>query len=198
MGASKWTLDTKTKSVALIIDPSKAKGHVGNVPIEYLNALDLWLSENTENYAYAVHDLDTLEDGTPKTPHVHVWAKLNACTRLGTTLNKVADALNIDTAPITIEKASSMEGSIQYMVHKNNPDKYQYHKSVIRCSFPEKELDGILEADAGCLSLTHLVSVCASSRNLVQVIEALGLGVYQRNRNVVRDIWNDIHLIRSR
>lgn len=186
----KWSLDTKSKKVCVLIDPQEGLKYI---PVEYLNALDYWLSENANAWAYIVHSLDTLEDGTPKTPHIHLYAELNVCQRLLTTLNKLADCLDCDTRQISVEKCQSMEGAIQYMIHRDNPEKYQYPPSDIRCSFDESELKTILESEGGTLSLERIIGVCGSAPNLTEVIRKIGVPHYVKYRNLILDIWKSVH-----
>lgn len=190
---SKFSLDNKAKKVAIVLNPEK-----GNKTfyVETMDALDMWLESSAERYAYILHDLDVKEDAdgkiVPKTPHIHLYAELKVCQRMSTTLNKIADALNLDEQCISIQKATDPDAVIQYLVHKNQPEKHQYELGAIRTNLDEGELKAVMESDTATFSLTWLVSVCATSANLIQVIEKVGIPKYQSNRNLILDVWHEV------
>lgn len=186
----KQSLDTKSKCIWVIIDPPKG---ATCFPIEYLNAIDLWLSDNAQRYAYIVHNLDCENDGTPKIPHLHLWAELKVCQRLLTSLNALAKTLACDTMQISIEKPVSMEGCVQYLIHKNDPEKTQYDMASIRATFSKEELKSIMETEAGVFSLSRLESICCRSKNLLEVVRAVGIPIYEKHIRLIRDVWNSCH-----
>lgn len=83
-------------------------------------------------YVYAVHDMDEElnEDGLPtgsfKKVHAHVIFITQGLK--GSTINKFLDTFGF----VGGEPTKSKEGSIQYLIHKNNPEKYQYDSSIIK------------------------------------------------------------------
>ena len=186
-----YGIDTKAKKIALIINPPKTAEMFS---ADFFPALNNWLLETADVYAYILHDLDTNEDGEAKRPHVHVYAEMKQCRRLMTNLSSLANALGYDTMQISIEKASSNPtGFIQYLVHKNNPEKHQYAPSEIATNLDEASLKALLDSDAGNCSLSYFVSVCANERNIIRVIEKIGLDVYMKYRNAIQDIWRACH-----
>lgn len=187
---SRYGLDNKSKKVGIVLNPEK-----GNKAfyVETLNALDAWLADAAEEYAYIIHDLDVTEDGEAKQTHIHLFVELKVCQRMYTTLNKLADALDFENEQISIEKCTDAPALIQYLIHKNNPEKHQYRADQIKTSLSEEDLKAILACDCEGLSLSRIVSICATSYNLVQVIEKIGLQRYQHWRNVVLDVWKDCH-----
>lgn len=67
-----------------------------------------------------LHDKDINDDGTPKKPHYHIVLKFaNARS-----LSVVANELRIDTN--YLEPCHSFKNSAKYLLHKGEPDKYQY------------------------------------------------------------------------
>lgn len=190
---SAYSLDNKATKVAIVVNPPKGRE---TFDVETLDALDRWLEASCKKWAYIVHDLDVIEqdDGqvVQKTMHLHLFADMLVCQRLYTTMNKLADALGYANEQISIEKASEPVAVIQYLIHKNDPSKHQYPKGLIKTNIDEGELDAILSREVAPASLTFFVGVCSTCRNLVQVIERVGLETYNKWRNVILDIWHDV------
>lgn len=76
-------------------------------------------------FAIAYHDKDVLENGTPKKPHYHLimWFDREK------SINQVAKMLSIEVN--RVEWKADIYGTIQYLIHKNHPNKYQYLDSII-------------------------------------------------------------------
>lgn len=75
-----------------------------------------------------LHDKDVDATGELKKAHYHITL-LFPSNKSYTQVKELTDSLN---APIPI-KCQSVKGSIRYMVHKDNPDKYQYYWNDIVC-----------------------------------------------------------------
>lgn len=75
-----------------------------------------------------LHDKDVNPDGEPKKSHYHVTL-LYPGKKSYEQVKELTDRLN---SPIPI-KCQSVKGSIRYMAHKDNPEKYQYNWIDIVC-----------------------------------------------------------------
>lgn len=89
-----------------------------------------------DKFYYIVHDNDVyteldfdnnpeLQDkdiqiGSPKKKHIHIVAHSESNLLLGRAAIKFGLPSNM------VERCKSLKGSIQYLIHKNNPEKYQY------------------------------------------------------------------------
>lgn len=188
----KFGIDTKAKKIALIINPPS---DMETFPADFYPTLNAWLLQNADIYAYILHDLDVTNEGEPKRAHVHVYAEMQVCRRLLTNLNELADALGYDTKQISIEKASSNPtGFIQYLIHKNNPEKHQYHESEIITNLTAPELKSVLESVAGNCSLSFFKScVSRCNGNKWALIELIGLDIYKEYRFVINDLFNSLY-----
>lgn len=76
-----------------------------------------------------LHDKDVDPDGVLKKPHYHVTLMYPSNKSFEQVSDLVCKQLN---APIPV-KCQSVKGSIRYMCHKDNPEKYQYNWSDIKC-----------------------------------------------------------------
>lgn len=75
-----------------------------------------------------LHEHDINADGTVKKPHYH----LILCYPNTTTFNHVkelTDSLNT----VIPQKLSNVKGMFRYFIHLDNPEKFQYKASDIRC-----------------------------------------------------------------
>lgn len=185
-------LSTKTKKINLIVS---FKGYNPSQLSEKLDALCGWLNENSEIYGAILHDKDFTEDGEKKTPHIHAVFELKAVrgVRLGTTLNKICECLRVLPDAVTIEKYTSFEGSFQYLIHKNNPEKYQYDKSAIRSNMDAEDVTNYLDAVTNAFDFDAWNRICKESRALPDVIKKVGLSYYNMYRSTICDLFRSYH-----
>lgn len=91
--------------------------------------------------AYITHDMDTDDNGEIKKSHVHVVVHLtNACT-----LSAFAKRLNI--AENYIKYIDSIDNALIYLIHKKDPDKYQYEPALVQGSLRNQFLEAIANTD---------------------------------------------------
>lgn len=92
------------------------------------NWRDIINETRIEWVASPLHDKDTNPDNTPKKAHYHITL-LFPSVKTYEQVKEITDSVN---APIPI-KCQSVKGSIRYMVHKDNPEKFQYDWNDIKC-----------------------------------------------------------------
>lgn len=168
----------------------KVTGIVSLKGVEYPSVrplLENYLSSSCHEYAFIYHGCDTLEDGQLKTPHIHFVANMKMVKRLSTILGEIAQVLGVSTLAVTISKYESFSACVQYLIHKNNPDKFQYPKSEIVTNIEASELDAFMEDDEK-FDTDALIKVVMSSPDRLSMIRTLGLGRYKLYRNVIGDI----------
>ena len=73
-----------------------------------------------------LHDKDVNPDGEVKKPHWHILLTFEG-NKSYQQVKEIADKLN---APIP-QRVESARGMVRYMIHMDNPEKYQYSKSKI-------------------------------------------------------------------
>lgn len=178
-------LETRTKKITGIVS---LKG------VEYSDIRPLlqnYLSSSCFDYAFILHDADFLEDGSAKTPHIHFCGNFKVVKRLSTILGEIANVLGLSPLAITISKYESYSACIQYLVHRNNPEKYQYEQSKIVTNLNSSELDAFMEDDVN-FDTDTLIKVVVSSPDRISLIRSLGMARYKLYRNVINDIENDL------
>lgn len=92
-------------------------------------------TEQCRNWAYALHDHDLKEDGTPKEPHYHVVATFDQQKSFATIMRlcKAYSKQNVLAQPI-----GDIGGSLEYLTHETEKavadGKYQYDREIVRYS----------------------------------------------------------------
>lgn len=89
------------------------------------------LSSVFVEWAYILHDCDTDENGVVKKPHYHWIGKLENPALLST----VAGARKLCVPDNSVEFCRSWKYSVRYLIHKDQPDKFQYTSDSIKCNF---------------------------------------------------------------
>ena len=85
---------------------------------------------NLKTYCIIVHDKDILPSGEPKPPHFHAVVTFKNAT----TIEVVAKKLCVE--PQYVNKIKTTVKSAQlYLVHRNNPEKYQYEPNEVHANF---------------------------------------------------------------
>lgn len=178
----------------------QTKKFVGVVTLINCDFLDLKEKEKTlcqflgaecSWFATIIHALDIDLDGKFKTEHIHFVFETKKRVRVGTMLNRIAEALDVSPLAVTCSPCVSVNASVQYLIHKNDKDKYQYSKEEISTNLSPDELDMFLESDCNTLDVEFLISTCEACKSLTQVARVVGLSLYRAYRPVIMDIWRD-------
>lgn len=83
---------------------------------------------------------------------------------------------------------------MQYLTHKNNPEKTQVDKSQIVHNLSKADFEIFYNATVGnVITFELLYSTCLSNDNIIGVIQEIGLNNFRQWRNVVWDIFNGLH-----
>ena len=88
--------------------------------------------------ATIIHDKDLTDNGEPKTIHAHAYIETNEKHTKKQFLDMLTDLLKIDRQRISVDGTKSNVLMLQYLIHKNQPDKAQYE--VDRIITNNKEL----------------------------------------------------------
>ena len=105
------------------------------VPIDKLKALQEDIKDFAPvaqmQYACILHDRDIKEDGTPKTPHLHlvIWDSV-ASSKKGF-IHLLAEGLKLPDNVITADPCPRVAMAVQYLTHMNAPQKAQYLENEI-------------------------------------------------------------------
>lgn len=190
----KAPLSAKRKNVSVILGSKK-------MPLPqrdkqwYYDRLKAYCEEHCVNYAFILHDKDKNEDGSDKFLHIHMaltMVKVNKdYKKLNTILNELAKEVEIDGQSIQIDEMTSENGSIQYLIHKRDPQKAQYVESDVCSNYTPEELHTIMEAEIDTMCVSYLLQVVDECEyNRIEIMKKIGLRYYKEYRNVILDIIN--------
>jgi hypothetical protein len=89
-----------------------------------------------DSWAYVLHNKDTDENGEIKTPHYHLYIEYQNARTFQAMRNRFEGA--------HIEAAQNREYCIQYLIHRNNPEKHQYKIDEVESNM--HDINIVLEA----------------------------------------------------
>ena len=93
---------------------------------------------NIKKYAIIIHDKDLLESGAPKKKHFHCVLTFSNAT----TSEVVAKTLQVEEQYVNKIRTTT-KSAMLYLVHRNNPEKFQYSASEVVANFDYIEyIDG--------------------------------------------------------
>lgn len=99
------------------------------------------LEDTFVDLAYIIHDMDVDENGELKKSHIHWCGKRSSPAPISTIANALGIAVN------NIEFCKSWKYSLRYLIHADNPEKYQYPPDKVTANFPfNAVIEGKLEA----------------------------------------------------
>lgn len=184
------TLETRTAKINVIIS---LKGYDDARISCILSQLKTYCESHSDIYAMILHDKDVLESGEIKTKHIHLVAILkNNRRRLSSTLDEIATYCQLNTLAVSIDKMSDLVGSLQYLIHKHNPEKHQYDIKNIVTNIGSGELHTYMASDSKSMSIEYLIDVICLHKNKIDIMRTIGLQYYHLYRNVIIDIYREI------
>ena len=136
------------------------------------------------SWAYCLHYSDTTGDGELKKAHIHFLCKLSdprdaavVCKDLGLPLNAIANV-------------KSWKAACRYLIHLDQPDKFQYSPDDVVSSFPILSFFSIPDEDQARRIMDYIVqSGCTKVSDVT--LWALDNGCYSAFRRGFA-IWNQI------
>lgn len=136
----------------------------------------------------ARHDSDTNEDGTNKRLHLHCVVHLGVSRRSYLQIIKeLSSWTGICADAVSAESVNNLEGCLRYLLHLDNPEKFQYEKRIVTSNALET-FDNALAA-VEVYSATNLIALCESCKfDKIAVLRTIGIERYQKYRSVISDI----------
>lgn len=182
-GIIKKMNDSQTKRISGFIRPYTDVRAFGDFAKKYCSSA-----------VYILHDKDRDSKSGLEIPHhVHFVCLLKERTRLSSFRNRLADFLGVPEISISAQRTVSDSGAIQYLIHKNEKDKYHYSPDELQVfGLTPFELDCLLD-QGDALNFDYLVYVISDSKNLSELIERIGLQTYRSWRWVILDLWKVYH-----
>lgn len=105
----------------MVVYPQEDKSH--------FEALEKIIKSDNYQYAMIEHNFDKEENGKPKKSHIHLILKFDNARSIESVAVEVGVHINY------IQKANFVAYT-QYLIHKNDKDKYQYNEKDIYTNIP--------------------------------------------------------------
>ena len=109
--------DDRSRNWVIIVYPESApddwRGILDNMHVQWIES--------------PLHDKDTNPDGTIKKAHWHIILAFGS-KKSYKQVKEIADKLN---APVP-QKVHNMKGQVRYLIHLDNPEKYQYSVEEVK------------------------------------------------------------------
>ncbi len=146
-------------------------------------------------YAYICHDKDQSPDGAVPT-HYHIYFKFKCPIHFP----YLKEAFPYGD----IEQARSANACVQYLVHKNNPEKAQYHKADIVTNFLQEEIDFLFYNSKKIERLTEeaelreiMEQIADNKIRRYNMYEHIGVELYSKHRAKIEHAfrYRDIKLM---
>lgn len=141
--------------------------------------------------ACIMHDNDCDDFGNLKTKHYHLIIVFVGNYRIGTIINLLVGMFHCNNNQISIEKCNNIASQVQYLIHLNDIDKYQYNKFDIVTN--DKELtENYLKQLTNIKDSQELIRLCRVYKNPLDLLNVIGIDNYKKYRIVIQDIYKFI------
>ena len=185
------SLDSQTKKFNVIINfPYQCRD------TDVLSKINTFCNKYANEYYYILHDKDVDEFGQVKTKHIHLLftykEKRTRLKRMLSLLNgEIFGGMDKTRSLITIAIWKDYEFGIQYLIHKNDEDKYQYKVSDVYTSDLETLTEVMDYTAEGSLSIDKIKVYCWEANSLTEVLTRVGLVNSRNYLNVIKTIYNE-------
>lgn len=174
---------------------------------EYCQILGAYFKAVCAEYTYILHCSDAPEAETSedmpalekfyfeqgvKIPHVHFVFRAFERTRLSSWIIRIADVLGFGKDQrilVSVENCRCFPYAIQYLLHLNHAEKYQYPRDALITNLTRDQIDFYLQSDGTYLDPHTLLDLVRSSNSLTEIIMRLGLETYNRYRIVITTMF---------
>lgn len=184
-------MTTTSTQFSLVIESEDTLNH----KLITISDLKRWLLANESAVMYwsiVAHDKDHNEQGELIRTHYHMVIVLRTPKANKTVINDIAKFLLINKNCISCKVVTSFVKCVQYLIHYNDKDKYQYTVEDIDTSDRNDLLTTILESTSQYeFDFNYLFKLVRESNSLEVVYRTLGVKLVRTYRSVIMDLWKD-------
>lgn len=139
------------------------------------DCIDKWL--------YILHDKDIQDDGSPKTPHYHIYLHFTGSREF----EFIAKWFGLPIQFVSKIKSKRFADAIEYAIHANAPDKHQYDPSEMHSNFDAvKMIESNQQRKAKKQSLASIVAaIDANEINPFNITDKVSMEFYMENRTKI-------------
>jgi len=187
------SLTIRTKYVNIVIRKLE-------YPLNFDDKLREFVLNECSTYSYICHDKDINGYGEIENRHYHLVLVYKEVKRLSTHLNYLCDFFGFrNNNGIEISKTTSETCSIQYLLHKNNPEKTQHKIDEIISSYPRGELQSIIDSETDdSVTYDYIMKLIRECPTRLYLIQSLGINRYKNYRSVILDMLEEAKIQKNR
>lgn len=180
-----FKLDTMSKRIRCVVDTNKdAQGNDLCFGYDLHHIYDE-LCKDGYLFAYIIHDRDNDDKGVIKRRHLHLVLECPTRRRVSYYIKHLSLMFGVQRTQVQVEVSNNFDWDVQYLIHKNNPDKYQYDVSEITTNMSVSELEErlltVVHKEVTAKTIFEIIKSCKTKS---MVIFRLGLG----NANIYKSI----------
>lgn len=184
------SLSLDTKNYACVVS---LKGFSKEEAVEKLDDLVLNFC-SLGSIAGIVHDSDIDEMGELKTLHIHLVISLKKRKKATAVINSISAFADVSAFAVSVRKAVSIASCVQYLTHRNQPEKVQYREEDIFKFWNPEEWELLYNGDTEeVLDFETLYRIVRECDTKTEVMRKVGLSYYRNYRPCIDVLWNDKH-----
>ena len=158
-------------------------------PAEELELLQNTLTEIQSFVATIIHDKDLTDNGEPKTIHMHAYIETNEKHTKKQFIDILSELLQIDKQKISVDGTKSNVLMLQYLTHKNQPQKAQYQVDQIITNNKELLIERMNTKYKTKEQKQHdLLNDIKTCKSIIELAEKQGV----ETANKVRNLFNQV------
>lgn len=148
------------------------------------------LSRNGFTYYAIAHDMDTDNNGVLKRCHYHIVLTTLKRLRVKQLIKLLTEICLTNDTNIQVQEVVSLVASVQYLVHLNDLNKFQYDvKCVMTNNVQNLETLMIESPQLNELTTKTLLDyIFQLNMSRLELINAIGIGKYTHYRNTINDL----------
>jgi len=148
-------------------------------------------------YSFIKHDSDVDGEGNKERTHYHIVVALNTSYAKSTILNGFANGLSCNVDIVSARKVKSFVKSVQYLIHKNDKDKFQYdYLDIWTNDVNELNMCLYMSASSYEVDIDYLFELVKRSSSLSEIYKELGLQKSKQYRSLIFDMYKEEHIER--
>lgn len=199
--------NAKGNKWAIVIDPPKENAENSQYIATLDNFQDTLLNYNGFSFiATIIHDKDINEDGTNKLVHLHAYIETPLTTdksgnktdyTKAQLITLLCDLLHTNKESISCNPTNSDILYPQYLIHKNDINKFQYSSDLVKSNNLTKYMKLINTQYNQPLDKLAIEKILVDSNTIIEVMQQLGVDLANKYRGLYKDIKADKDNIRE-
>ena len=188
-----FKLDSMSKRIRCVIDTNKdEKGNDLGFGYDIKDIYDE-LCKDGYLFAYIFHDKDQDKDGVLKRRHLHLVLECPTRRRVSYYIKHFSEMFGVERSQVQVQVSNNFDWDIQYLLHKNNPEKTSYDIGDITTNMPLHELqERLFTVVHNTITNKGILDVVRSCRTKSMVILKLGETAQFKNYAIdafIKDGW---------